>query len=100
MTPKRAPKRVSFPLSAAAAARRDDHIQIGDVLQQFTRRRALSRDDRWVIVWRDECQPALFSQPPRQRLAILGLAVIAHDLGAVAARRLDLDLRRVSRHAD
>jgi hypothetical protein len=53
-----------------------------------------------VIERRDQRLAALVGEPAADRLAILGDAVVDHDLGAIAARRRQLDRRRIVRHHD
>ena len=45
-------------------------------------------------------QPAFGGERAAECFAILGIAVVEHDIAAVAARRRDLHRRRVFRHDD
>ena len=67
---------------------------------ELERERALPRDDVRVIERRHERGAALLGDLRRDRLAVLALAVVQHDLGAECARPLELDLRRIGRHDD
>src|SRR5207245_5226526 len=84
---------------AGAAAGHDEHVERAGVLDQLLRRRALARDDMRVVEGRDGHHAALFRQAGGQRLALFILP-ISNDLRTVAARRLELHLRRVLRHHD
>ena len=84
-----------------AAAEADEQVvQVAHLLQQFARRRAPAGDDVGMVVRRHERHAALLRQAAADRLAILGVAVVDDDLGAVAARRRDLYRGRVVRHHD
>ena len=75
-------------------------VEVGRVLEQLERGRALAGHDARVVVRRDERQAALLGERAPERLAVLGVAVVGDDLGAVAARRRELGGRRVLRHHD
>jgi hemerythrin superfamily protein len=85
---------------AAAAERHQQHIQRTGFLEQLARRRALPCEHVGVVVRRDHRQTALRREPGRERFAVLRVAIEQHDLAAIAARGIDLGLRRVERHED
>ena len=76
------------------------HVEVGHILEKLQRRRALPGDDVRMVERRDDGQAALVGQLPRNRFAVARQPVVEHDLCAIAARRVDLDLRRVRRHDD
>ena len=61
-------------------------------------RRALPGDDRGIVEARDDGRTALARDPRCNLLAALAAAVVQDNLGAFAARALDLHARRVGRH--
>ncbi len=63
-------------------------------------RRALAGDDEGIVVGGHQHRAALVGDALRDRLAIFGLAVVEHHLGAQRPGGLDLDGRRVGRHHD
>src|SRR6185437_3176631 len=75
---------------AAAAAWNDDGVE-RDAERPRLRRDlqpggALARHDAVVVEGRDERRAALGGDAPADLLAALAVAVVEHDLGAVAAR--------------
>ena len=62
--------------------------------------RALPGDDQRIVVGRHQHGAALLRDPARDRLAVLALAVVEHDLGAERGGALALRPRRVARHHD
>ena len=89
------------PAEQAAATQAHEHrVELADLLHQLQRRGALAGDDIRMVVGRDQRQAALARQPTADRLAIFGVAVVHHDLGAIAARCRHLGTRRIVRHHD
>src|SRR5438876_788952 len=84
----------------AAAHRGHEGVERGDVLKELERRRPLARHDRVVVVRRYEHAPRLRRDALGERRAVVFHPVVEDDLGAVVAGRLDLERRRVGRHAD
>src|SRR5437879_3084645 len=84
----------------AAAHRGHEGVERGDVLKELERRRPLARHDRVVVVRRYEHAPRLGRDALGERRAVVFHPVVEDDLGAVGAGRLDLERRRVGRHAD
>ncbi len=82
----------------AAAQRDEQRVERADLLEQFLGHRPLAGDDVGMIERRDQREAALCRQCAADLLAILGVAVVGHDGGAVAARRVDLGSRRVRGH--
>ena len=76
------------------------HVELRCVLEQLERGRPLAGHDQRVVVRLHELEPAFRREPCADLLAILAPAVVRHDLGAVAARRLELRLCDVHRIAD
>ena len=81
------------------AAGNDQHVERSGLLQQFFRRGSLAGDDVRMVEGRHRHHAALPGDARRHGLAIL-VALVGHDLGAVAARRFQLHLRRVLGHHD
>ena len=85
---------------AAAAEADEEGIERTDLVEQFLRRGALAGDHVGVIVRRNQGHAALFGKAAPDRLAVLAVTVVDHDIAAVAARRCDLRCRCVVRHHD
>jgi hypothetical protein len=75
-------------------------IEISDVFKQLARRRPLSRDDVRIVVRRDEGEAAFFRQPAADGFAVVAIAVVRDDFGAVAFGGRALHRRRVVGHDD
>ena len=71
-----------------------------ELLDDLEPDRALPGDDRRIVEARHHGRAGLVGDPRGDLLAALGPAVVEDDLGALAARALDLHLRRVGRHDD
>ena len=84
----------------AAGDGHDDARDVRKVLDDLEPAGPLPGDDRRVVVGLDHDQPALVGEPQRQDVPLLGVHARELDLGAVALDALDLDPRRVARHAD
>src|SRR3989442_902124 len=84
----------------AAAPGGQGGVERGAVLEELERRRPLARHDRVVVVRRYEHAPRLGRDALGERRAVVLHPVVEDDLSAVVARRLDLERRRVGRHAD
>ena len=84
----------------AAAAGDEQHVEAGDVFAELEPGRSLSRDDGRIVVRRDQGEAALDRQPAPDRFAVVTIAVVQHDLRAVAFRGRALHGRRVVRHDD
>ena len=80
--------------------RHHDAGHAGQVLDDLEPARALAGDDGRVVVRLDHDQPALLDEAQREHVALLRVHAGELDLGAVALDALDLDARRVARHAD
>ncbi|MCY1302282.1 hypothetical protein D9M70_519320 [compost metagenome] len=85
---------------APAAERRDDQVEFAHLLDQFQHRRALPGDHIRMVEGRDEDGIALGRQLRADRRPVLGIAVIEHDIGAIAAGRRHLHFGRILRHHD
>ena len=85
---------------AAAADRHEQHVELGHVGEQLERDRSLAGHHERVVVRPHEREPALLREPGADLLAALRPAVVRHDVGAVAARRVELRGRRVLGHDD
>ena len=85
---------------SAAAARRQQDVELAGLFEQLARGRALTGDHVRVIVGRDEGEPALLRQPAADGLAVVALAVVEDDVGAVSFGGGALDRGRVTRHDD
>ena len=90
------------PLKQPAAAEADEqHVQRPGLLDQLERDRALAGHHALVVVGVDRDQPALLRRArASSSLAVRGVAVEEHDLGAVAAGGGELARGRVLGHQD
>src|SRR5262249_43065948 len=90
------------PAADESAARDgdDERVQVRHVLEELRRAGSGSRHDELVVERRNEDRIPFAPDLLRDVLAALCLAVVQDDLGTVAARRVDLGLRRVRRHDD
>ena len=88
----------------AAAARRQHLIQLHAethrILGNLQAGCALPRNDAGIVEWLDQHRAAFGANLCRDRLAILFLPVIEHDLRTKSAGAFDLGARRVRRHHD
>ena len=84
----------------AAADRHDEQVELAGVLEQLEGDGAGAGHDERLVVGVDDAQPALGGELRLQRGAVVGVAVEADDLGAVALRRGALGGGRVVRHED
>ena len=92
---------VAIPADQAAAADRNDHhVHVGNVLEQLEADRSLARDRQRVVERMHERSAGLLDQlrEPVEGLGRAGRLEV--DLGAVAARGLDLRLARALPHDD
>ena len=85
---------------AAATDGREQPIELTNLLDQLQGGRSLAGHDERVVVGRHDGQATLCRQPVGDGLTILGVAVVADDFRAVAARGRDLEDGRVSGHDD
>jgi len=85
---------------AAAAQADEEVVQIGHLLQQLQRCRALAGDDVRMVEGRHQGHAALFGQAAADGLAVVGEAVEGDHLGAVFPRGGDLGCGRVLGHDD
>ena len=88
-----------FEMAHPVEHRQDQRLR-ADFVEQFLGRRALAGDHVRVVVGRDQREPVLRGEFAPDLLAILGVAVVGHNLAAVAARRGHLRGRRILRHHD
>ena len=72
----------------------------GTSSKQFKRRRALTRDDPFMIERRDEDRSGLFRKPPRHGFTIILQTIVEDDLRAIVLRRFQLCRRSICRHCD
>ncbi len=85
---------------SAAAHRGDDHIQVGNVLQQFQRSRALAGDDALIIVGMDNVRAGLEPDPFERAFPGFECRLTKRDLSTVAGDRVFLHRRGIVWHDD
>ena len=68
------------------------------VLDQLEGGGSLARHHQRIVVRTDELEAVFGRERAAERLAVVLVTVVGRDLGAVAARRLDLRRRRIGRH--
>ena len=85
---------------ATTAETHEQCIERTDLLEQFHSRSALSGDDIGMVIWRDQCHAVLLREVAADLLAIIDIAVVEHDVAAVASGCGDLRGRRVVGHDD
>ena len=85
---------------AAAADRDDERVDRRLLRQHLERDRALAGDDVAVVERMDDRVAALGGEREAGDARVLEGVALQHDLGAEAARVLDLDARREARHHD
>src|SRR5439155_18515534 len=71
---------------SAAAYRRDEQVELADVFDQLLRERALAGHHMRMIERRNEGHTALGGEAAHDRIAVVAIAVVRHDVGAIAAR--------------
>ena len=74
--------------------------EVGHLLEQLERDRALARDHGLVVEGVDGDQAALLLDLERVGVGLVEVVAVEDDLGAVLARVGDLDQRRAPRHHD
>ena len=84
---------------SAAADAHDEQISVGEVIEHLERARSVARDHPVVVVRMEEIRAVTVLYLLHERTETQHVRR-EHDLGAVAARRLDLRLRRGLRHRD
>jgi hypothetical protein len=84
----------------AAADRDDEGVDRRLLGEHLERDGALAGDDREVVERMDDRRAALGGEPEAVDAGVLEGVALEHDLGAEAARVLDLDARREARHHD
>ena len=84
----------------AAADGDDQRVEVGLRAQHLDAYRALAGDDQLVVERVDEGQALLVGELQRVLARLVEGVAVQHDLGAEAARALDLDHRRRQRHHD
>ena len=84
----------------AASDRHQHRLQVGLLLEQLERDRALARDHRLVVERMDGDQAALLLDLERVGVGLVEIVAEENDLGAVLARVRNLDQRRSPRHDD